>query len=124
MSKIGMEALIDALSFSKQISSLSSACHYHIRDLRSILHTLDSITATTITTALVHSRLDYCNSHYHGLPITHIKRLQLIQNGLERAVTRTPKHSHISPVLKSLHGSKLNSGFNIKSSPLHTTFSI
>ena len=50
------------LSFSKQISSLSSACHYHIRDLRRIRHTLDSTTATTIATALVHSRLDYCNS--------------------------------------------------------------
>ena len=59
------------LSFSKQISSLSSACH-HIRDLRRIRHTLDSTTATTIATSLVHSRIDYCNSLYHGLPITHI----------------------------------------------------
>ena len=87
------------LSFSKQISSLSSACHYHIRDLRRIRHTLDFTTATTIATALVHSRLDYCNSLYHGLPITQIKRFQHIQNGLARAVTRTPKQFHISPVL-------------------------
>ena len=28
------------LSFSKQTSSLSRACHYHIRDLRRIRHTL------------------------------------------------------------------------------------
>ena len=48
-------------SFSKQISSLFSACHYHIRDIRRIRHTLDSTTATTIATALVNSRLDYCN---------------------------------------------------------------
>ena len=33
------------LSFSKQISSLSSACHCHIRDLRRIRHTLDFTTA-------------------------------------------------------------------------------
>ena len=109
------------LSFSKQISSLSSACHYNIRDLRRIRHTLDSTTVTTIATALVHSRLDYCISLYHGLPITQIKHLQHIQNGLARAVTRTPKHSHISPVLKSLHWLKSNNGFNIRSSPLHTT---
>ena len=63
------------LSFSKQISSFSSACHYHIHDLRRIRHTLDFTTATTIATALVHLRLDYCNS---------------------RAVTLTPKHFHIS----------------------------
>ena len=91
------------LSFSKHILSLSSACHYHIRDLRCIRYTLDSTTATTIATALVHSRFNYCNSLYHGLPITQIKRIQHILNWLARAVTRTPKHSHISPVLKSLH---------------------
>ena len=87
------------LSFSKQISSLSSVCHYHICDLRRIGHTLDFTTATTIATALVHSRLDYCNSLYHGLPITQIKRLQPIQNGLARAVIRTAKHFHISQAL-------------------------
>ena len=71
--------------------------------LNRILYT----TATTIVTALVHSRLDYCNSLYHGLPITQIKRLQHIQNELARAVTRIPKHSHISPVLKFLHWLKV-----------------
>ena len=74
------------------MSSLSIAYHYHIRDLRHIRPTLDFTTATTIATALVHSRVDYCNSLYHGLPITQIKRLQHIQNELARAVTRTPKH--------------------------------
>ena len=58
------------LSFSNQISSLSSACHYHIRDLRRFRHTLDFTTATTIATALVHSRLDYCSSLYHDLLIS------------------------------------------------------
>ena len=61
--------------------------------------TLDFTTATTKATALVRSRLDYCNSLYHGLPITQIKRLQHIHNGLARVVTRTPKHFHITPVL-------------------------
>ena len=102
------------LSFSKQISSLSSACHYHIHDLRRIRHTLDSTTATTIATALVHSRLDYCNSLYRGLLITQIKRLQHIQNELACAVTRTPKHFHISPVLKSLHWLKVEQRIQYK----------
>ena len=33
-------------TFSKHISSLSSACNYHIRDLRRIRHTLDLKTAS------------------------------------------------------------------------------
>ena len=76
--------------------------------------TLDSTTATTIATTCVHSRLDYCNSLYHGLPITKIKRIQHIQNELARAVTRTPKHSHISPVLKSLHWLKVEQRIQYK----------
>ena len=102
------------LSFSKQISSLSSACHYYIRDLPPIRHTPESTTATTIATTLVHSRLDYFNSLYHGLPITQIKRLQHIQNGLARAVTCTPKHAHISSVLKSLHWLKVEQQIQYK----------
>ena len=102
------------LSFSKQISSLSSAYHNHIRDLRRIRHTIDYSTASTIATTLVHLRLDYCNSLYHALPATQIKRLQQIQNALARTVTRTPKHSRITPVLKSLHWLKIEQRIQFK----------
>ena len=37
-----------------------------------------------------------------------MKRLQNIQNSLARAVIRTPKSSHITPVLKSPHELKIN----------------
>ena len=85
-----------SLTCSKQISSLSSACNYYIRDLRHIRHTLDLKTASVIATSLVHSKLDYCNSLYLNLPQKQISRLQLLQNSLSRAVTRTPK-LNISP---------------------------
>ena len=98
------------LSFFKQISSLSSACHSHIHDLRRILHTLDFTTTSTIATSLIDSHLDYCNSLYYGVPITQIKRLQYIQNGLAHAITRTSRHFHITPIFKSLHWLKVESG--------------
>ena len=50
------------LTFSDQITSLSKACYYHIRQLRCIRPYLDSSTACTIATSIVHSKLDYCNS--------------------------------------------------------------
>ena len=114
------------LSFSKQVSSPFSACHYHIRDLRRIRHTLDLTTARKIATVLVHSRLDYCNSIHHSLPITKIKRLQHIHNWLARADTRTPKQFDISPVLNSLHWLKFEQRIQYKIIPitrnfLHTT---
>ena len=58
------------LTFSDQISSVSKSCYYHIRQLRCIRPYLDSKTAPTISTAIVHSKLDYCNSLYHNLPVT------------------------------------------------------
>jgi len=81
------------LTFSDQVSAISRACFYHIRDLRRIRPFLDFSTAHAIGTSLVHSRLDYCNSLYLNLPKTQINRLQHIQNSLARAVVAAPRSS-------------------------------
>ena len=51
---------------------------------------------------------------YYNLPQAQIKKLQKIQNFLARAVTRTPKSSHITTVLKSLHWLKINERIKYK----------
>jgi len=71
------------------------------------LNFLDFKTASTIDTSVVHSKLDYYNSLFLNLDSTQIQCLLLIQNSLARAVTRTPRHHHITPVLKSLHWLKI-----------------
>jgi len=53
------------LTFSDQISTISKACYYGIRQLRCIRPYLDSTTACTIAKSIVHSKLDYCNSLYY-----------------------------------------------------------
>ena len=52
---------------------------------------------------LVHSKSNYCNSLFLNLDSIQIQRLQLIENSLARAVTRTSRPYHINGVLKSLH---------------------
>jgi len=79
----------------------------HIRDLRRIRSTLDLKTASTIATSIVHAKLDYCNSLLVNIDLTQINRLQSNQNVLTRAVTKTPKHHHITPVLQKLHWLKI-----------------
>ena len=96
------------LSFSDQISTLSKSCYHHIRALRCIRPYLDLQTAKTVATSIVHSKLDYCNSLYYGLPKSQINRLQHIQNALARTVVQAPKFQHITPILKSLHGLKVS----------------
>ena len=71
------------LTFSDQISSVSKSCYYHIRHFAVSVHTsIPKLTASTIATCIVHSKLDYCNSLYHNLPKCQITRLQQIQNSL------------------------------------------
>ena len=92
-------------NFSNHIYAVSKLCRYLIRDIRRIRNTINRITACTIATSLVHSELDYCNSLLLNLPSN---RLQLVLNSAARAVTKTPKFHHITPVLKSLHWLNIN----------------
>ena len=86
----------------------------YIRQLHCIRPYLDTKTASTIATSIVHSKLDYCNSLYHNLPKSQITRLQQIQNSLARAVVKAPKSSHITPILRSLHWLKINERIKYK----------
>ena len=106
--------LYSTLSMSAHISSVSKSCFLSIRDLRRIRNTLDFSTAHTIATSLIHSKLDYCNSLFLNLPHSQLSRLQLILNSTARAVSQTPKFSHISPVLKSLHWLKIEQRIHYK----------
>ncbi|XP_061913857.1 uncharacterized protein LOC133656987 [Entelurus aequoreus] len=72
----------------------------NIAKIRSILSTSD---AEIIIHAFVTSRLDYCNVLFSGLPMSSIKRLQLVQNAAARLLTKTRKFDHITPILAHLH---------------------
>jgi len=88
------------LTFSDQISAISKACYYYIRQLCCILPYLDSTTACTIATSIVHSKLDYRNSLYYNLPKSQITRLQLIQNSLVRAVVKGDMQRFFTKLMK------------------------
>ena len=93
----------DKLNFREHISQICRTCFYHIRDLRRIRRYLPVSVAKTIATALVTSRLDYCNSLFHNIAIKDITKLQRVQNCLARVVTRSPRFTPSKPLLKSLH---------------------
>jgi len=99
--------LILIFTFEQHINFLTKTCLYHWRNLSCIRSSLGFGTARIIATALVHSKLDYCNSLCYCLPSSQINQLQVIQNSLARAVTKTPRFCRISPVLQSLHWLKI-----------------
>jgi len=96
------------------ISSVSKSCFLSIRDLRGIRNTIDSSTAKTIATTLIHSKVGYCNSLHLNLPRIQLDRLQFILNTAARVVHTTPRFTHISPVLKSLHWLKIDQRIHSK----------
>ena len=88
---ISLVVFDDHLSFHYLITKISQACLFHIRYLRRIRPFLTLETAATIGSALVHSKLDYCNSLLLNLPDCEIDRLQVVQNSLAGAVFRKSK---------------------------------
>jgi len=85
---------------------------------------LDLHTAKTVATSIVHTKLDYCNSLYYGLPKFQINRLQHIQNALARTIVHAPKFKHITIFWNLFTGLKFLNELNIKSSLSLTKFSI
>ena len=90
-------------TFRGHISQVCASCFYHIRDLRRIRRHLNLDNAKSLATALVTSRLDYCNSLLYGAAEKHIQKLQRVQNCLARVVTRSPPLTRSQPLLRSLH---------------------
>ena len=54
----------------------------------------------TLANAFVHSRLDFCNDLFYGLPKYFIHRLQKVQNTVIRIVTNSSHFSLIISILK------------------------
>ena len=61
----------------------------------------------SIVSALVLSRLDYCNSLLIDLPLTHIQRLQSVQNAAARLIFNLRRCDHITDALINLHWLRL-----------------
>ena len=91
------------MSFDKQVSETCKACFFHIRALRHIRASLTTEASKTIATAIVGSRLDYCNSLLAGTSISNLTHHQRVQNILARVVAEKPRFCHIAPVLSDLH---------------------
>ena len=91
------------LNFRKHISLVCRTCYYHIGDLRRLCRCLTSEVSKTIAAALVSSKLDYCNGLLYNVTNRELSRLQGVQNCLARVVTRSPRFSRTTPLLKSLH---------------------
>ena len=66
------------ISIDKHISSIVKSCFLQLHDFRRICPFISKTAAITFANAFVHSRLDFCNSLFYGLPIYAIHCLQKV----------------------------------------------
>ena len=98
-----LSVIIDKnFTFLSHISVVCNSCFYHMRDPRRIRRHLDLDSAKLLTTALVSSHLDYCNSLLYGIADIDLTRLRRVQNQLACLVTKSPFTRSI-PLPRSLH---------------------
>ena len=92
------------LDFKSHISGICKSSFFHIRRLRQVRSSLNRDAAIILANSIIHSRLDYCNSLFYGLPEISIIKLQRVQNSLARVVCKASRsQSHSSDLLRSLH---------------------
>ncbi|XP_077200587.1 complex III assembly factor LYRM7 isoform X1 [Paroedura picta] len=94
-----------------QVTKVAWLAFYHLHQAKLLVPYLEPEHLATVIHAMVTSRLDFCNSLYASLPLSLIRKLQLVQNAAARILTKTSWRSHIQPVLKlfkSLHRTRQN----------------
>ena len=91
------------MSLISHINNTCKAAFFYIPNIRRIRKYLSLNATRTLVHAFIMGRIDYCNSLLYGLPTYLICKLQRVQNAAAHLVTGTPRISHITPVLLSLH---------------------
>ena len=92
------------MSMDKHISSVVKTCFHQLREFRHIRSFIPKSAAIIFANAFIHSRIDYCNSLFYGLPKYSINRLQKYKTrSVARIVTRTSRSSHISLQFSNLY---------------------
>jgi len=102
-----LNVTVDSTSFDQHVNNVCKAAHYHVRALRHIRRCVSVDDAKVVATALVSSRLDYCNSVLSGASQSNLNKLQRVQNAVARTVMTTSKREYITIHQSSLSRTSL-----------------
>ena len=80
------------MSMNTQILSVIKICFFQLRKFRHIQSFIPKSAAVTCANAFIHSRIDYCNNLFYGLPKCSLHHLQKLRNSGALSVTRTSRH--------------------------------
>ena len=91
------------MTMSQHVSRVCQNCYFQIRLIRRLGKALSVESKLLLVHALVHSRLDYCNSVLARLPWSLVQQLQSVLNSAARLIFGLKRFDHITPALMDLH---------------------
>jgi len=84
------------LSMREHVSRVAQICFFHLRHLRSVRRQLGREVTARLVSALMLSRLDYCNAILSGLPMTTLAPLQRVLNTAARIILDLRLGDHVT----------------------------
>ena len=91
------------MTMSPHVLRVCQNCYFQIRLIRRLRKALSVESKLLLVHALVHSRLDYCNSVLVRLPWSLVQQLQSVLNSAARLIFGLKRFDHITPALMDLH---------------------
>ena len=91
------------LNMKCQINCIAGACFFQLRRLRQLRNVISPQALQRVVSALILSRLDYCNSVLAGFPASALALLQRVQNSAAMLVAGLGPRDHVTSALRTLH---------------------
>ena len=91
------------MTMSQHVLRVCQNCYFQIRLIRRLGKALSVESKRLLVHALVHSRLDYCNSVLVRLPWSLVQQLQSLLNSAARSIFGLKRFDRITPALMDLH---------------------
>ena len=91
------------MSMASHITYICNIVRFYLFNISKIRKYIDCNACHHAVRGLILSRLDYCNRLLTSVPVSHLKRLQSLQNWAARLIYRTNRRQDSSPLLQSLH---------------------
>jgi len=85
------------------ISRTVSTGFFHLRRIRQLRRILPRALKQRLVSALILSRIDYCNAVLAGLPASSLTPLQRLMNAAVRFVADLKPRAHVTPAFRELH---------------------